>query len=246
MTGLLALLSDKDQWEAFFSYKIEKELFTNREAAAVRSFIDGEKYAAAADALARGAYRFAAPVKHMVNKKGTGRKRTVYTFGEIETMLLKLLSFLLYKYDGAIEKNCYSFRRDAGAKRALGAILATPEINGMHSLKIDISNYFNTVDIEILLPILRETLSDDATLYDFFETLLTADKAVCNGLEISEKRGVMAGTQTSVFLSNLYLSEMDRYFAYVDAIYARLCGRYHRFRHSDADRAVRKEDRRLF
>ncbi len=221
MTGLLALLSDKDQWEAFFTYKIEKDLLTSREAAAMRSFIDGEKYAAAAKAVIGGTYPFPAPVKHLINKKDTGKKRTVYTFSETEMMLLKLLSFLLYKYDGAIEKNCYSFRRDAGAKRALGAILATPKINGLYTLKIDISNYFNTINISILLPILRKTLSDDAPLYDFFEMLLTADKAVFNGLEINEKRGVMAGTPTSVFLSNLYLGEMDRYFASVDAIYAR-------------------------
>lgn len=221
MTSLLTLLSDHNVWEEFFDYKLGKDLLTKQEAAAVRRFIDAHEYADISHAIANGTYRFSAPVKHMINKKDTGKKRTVYTFRENETMILKLLTFLLYKYDGAVEKNCYSFRKNFGAKRAVNAILATQGIGKMHTLKIDISNYFNSIDVDILLPLLRKILSDDAPLYDFFNALLTTDKAVYDGKEITEKRGVMAGTPTSVFLSNLYLKEMDTCFASIGAIYAR-------------------------
>jgi hypothetical protein len=91
----------------------------------------------------------------------------------------------------------------------------------MWAYKLDIHNYFNTIPIPQLLPILSEVLADDPPLYAFFEQLLTDGRALSDGEIIHEARGVMAGTPTSPFLANIYLREVDRHFADAGVLYAR-------------------------
>jgi retron-type reverse transcriptase len=91
----------------------------------------------------------------------------------------------------------------------------------MWAYKLDIHNYFNSISIPLLLPILRNVLANDPALYAFFERMLTDQRAMSNGEVVTENRGVMAGTPTSPFLANIYLSEVDRHFADAGVIYAR-------------------------
>ncbi|MCL1838175.1 MAG: RNA-directed DNA polymerase, partial [Propionibacteriaceae bacterium] len=85
----------------------------------------------------------------------------------------------------------------------------------------DIRDYFNSIDIETLLPILHQTISDDPPLFSFLKKLLTADAAWFNGEVVTLKRGVMAGIPLAGFLANLYLGELDRYFVNNGCPYAR-------------------------
>ena len=91
----------------------------------------------------------------------------------------------------------------------------------MWAYKLDIHNYFNSISIPLLLPILSEVLADDPPLYAFFERLLTDGRARVGNEIISEERGVMAGTPTSPFLANIYLREVDHHFAETGVLYAR-------------------------
>ena len=91
----------------------------------------------------------------------------------------------------------------------------------MWAYKLDIHNYFNSISITQLLPILSEVLADDPPLYAFFERMLTDDRALSDGEIIREARGVMAGTPTSPFLANIYLREVDLHFADAGVLYAR-------------------------
>jgi hypothetical protein len=91
----------------------------------------------------------------------------------------------------------------------------------MYVYKLDISNYFNSIDVDKLLPMLKIIFGDDMRLYQFFEDILTFDKSMSDGEIIVEKRGVMAGTSMSTFFANVYLMDMDRYFLDNNVIYAR-------------------------
>ena len=51
--------------------------------------------------------------------------------------------------------------------------------------------------------------------------MLTDSRAFYNGQVVEQQRGVMAGTPTAPFLADVYLSEMDHYFADAGVIYAR-------------------------
>jgi hypothetical protein len=91
----------------------------------------------------------------------------------------------------------------------------------MWAYKLDIHDYFNSISIPILLPLLRDLLADDPPLYAFFERMLTDGRATVDGTIVQENRGVMAGTPTSPFLADVYLMEVDRHFADAGVLYAR-------------------------
>ena len=109
------------------------------------------------------------PTKFSINKSGTGKKRVVYTFPETESMLLKLIAHLLYRYDALLSPACYSFRKNISAKDAIRDILAVPGLSRKFCLKADISNYFNSMSADKLLALLQDILTDDPSLYHFFE-----------------------------------------------------------------------------
>jgi len=219
--GVLNELSLNKKWHYFLDYKIAKSHISKREEAYLRNFIECKHYKTVTDNILKSGFNFSIPEKRFLNRHGKGKKRAVYTFSESENTVLKLVSFLLYRYDDAQSRNCYSFRRNYGAKKAIANITKEKDIVNKYSCKLDIKDYFNSIDVELLLPILCKLLSDDKPLYRFFEKLLSLDKAVLNGEIITEKRGAMAGIPVSQFFANVYLTEMDLFFMERGILYAR-------------------------
>ncbi len=221
--SILDELASPQNWRDYYELKCEKKSgsgFGESELDALFAFIAKERYIPLAAAIKRGE-GFSLPQKRLINKLGSDRKRIVYSFSEDENLALKLMARLLYRYDAAMSPSLYSFRRDMGVKRAIRALNGVPGISAMYCVKLDIKDYFNSVDVELLLPILESILKDDAELFAFLKTLLSADAAIENGLVVREKRGVMAGTPISPFLANIYLNELDAYFDGLCAPYAR-------------------------
>jgi len=127
----------------------------------------------------------------------------------------------LYCYDEKHPEGCYSFRRGYGAHKAIYQLANIPNISNMWCYKLDIHDYFNSISIPILLPILKEIIDDDIHLYNFFEKILIEDKAYYEEKIIEESRGIMAGTPISPFFANIYLKEIDTYFKNEKIPYAR-------------------------
>ncbi|MBR2545853.1 MAG: hypothetical protein IKE93_06795 [Erysipelotrichaceae bacterium] len=212
---LLDELKRKEVWNDFLSYKTEKNQLQKREIKQLQSFIDGEKYLDITS--------FGYPVKKLISKIDSNKKRTVYTYSTEETWILKLLVWLLYRYDDRISDNCYSFRRYSTTKTAFDRIQLINCLDEKHVLKIDIHDYFNSIDVPILLEVLHEIINDDEPLYEFMKTLLTQDRCYYNGELIEEKRGAMAGVPLASFFANIYLLSLDEmftesYFRYSDDI----------------------------
>ena len=216
--SLIDILDEPSVWQSFLLYKTEREHFSRREEAALVNFINSVGYLPCTERLKQG-LGFDYPKKHLINKLNGNKKRIVYSFTDEENQVLKLLAYLLYKYDDKQSSGCYSFRRNFGAHVAIKSILATPNIEKMWCYKTDISDYFNSIKIPLLLPILRDIIGEDLKLYNFFEQILTSDFSFYEGKLIKEKRGVMAGTPISPFLANIYLRELDDIFA--NMVYAR-------------------------
>lgn len=218
---MLERLLQHETWLEYLRYKTEGRLLSREEEKQLIEFIEAKKYTSIATKIVNGQYHFSIPEKRELNKIGSTKKRTVYLFPEEENMILKLLSYLLYKYDDSLSENCYAFRRSVGAKRAFTDIAFNPDIQTMDGFKADISNYFNSIDIPTLKPILESVIDDDPALLHLLISLLEDDRAIWQGEIVHESRGVMAGTPISPFFANLYLKEMDQYFADRDVIYAR-------------------------
>lgn len=210
--GIFDELNKDAIWEEFLQYKTERRHFSEQEKEKWTVLVQNGEYKEITESLRAGNYRFDYPTKLLVNKSGTGKKRIVYSFNERETAVLKVLAYLLYRYDDKIHKNCYSFRRNSTAKSAIVQILRMKDLEKKYTLKVDISNYFNSISPEKLLEVLREVIDDEPQLLVFLEHILLADKAYEDGKLIEEKRGAMAGIPVAPFFANVYLKSMDEEF----------------------------------
>ncbi len=220
MESVINLLSDRQVWEEFLAYRLLKGRFNWHEFDEADAYVAEERYLDVVERLQHGE-PLSIPTRHMVNKMGSSRKRVVYSFPTDEMTVLKAMTFLLYRYDSQLAPNCYSFRRGLTAHDAIRHLVRTIGNRPMWAYKLDIHNYFNSITVPLLLPILSDVMADDPQLYRLFEQMLTDGRALDEGNIVYEQRGAMAGTPTSPFLANVYLREVDRYFADRGVLYAR-------------------------
>lgn len=218
---MLSVLADPAVWRAFYEYKRDGGHLGQDTLAQLADFIQRREYLPVVERILQGG-SFAPPKKSEISKSHSGKKRVVYTYAEAENWVLKLLTFLLQRrYDHLFADNLYSFRCRRGVRDAVKMLTGRPDIGLLWCYKVDIRNYFNSVPVEKLLPLLRETLSDEPAVYAFLAALLEDPLVEENGVPVAEEKGIMAGTPISSFLANLYLCHMDRYFAETGAVYAR-------------------------
>lgn len=171
--------------------------------------------------LSEDNHTFPVPYRVEVSKFNSSKVRVVYTFNRFEKISLKLVGFLLRDYDHIFSDNLYSYRSSIGSKDAVKRLYHLEDLDKMFILKTDIQNYFNSIDVDILLADLRRVFSDDEQLYNMFRKLLDNDKSLWKGDIIFEPKGAMAGMPVSPFLANLYLDGLDRLFDGSDIIYCR-------------------------
>lgn len=209
--NIIDKLLKKEIWDAFLAHKIGQGNISEKDIADLRSFIDCEEYIPVVNKI-KNSEGFSAPQKTLINKSKAGRKRAVYTFEREENYVLKLISYLLRDYDYLFSPNLYSFRKDSGVKKATEDVMKIKDLNNRYVYKADISDYFNSVDIDILLPDLKEAFNGDSELYAFLESLLRNSYVLYDGNVIEERKGIMAGVPVSAFLANFYLRELDEYF----------------------------------
>ena len=218
--SLLDALSRQETWEAFYQYKTGLAR-PKDETKALRAYIDRQAYLPVCEAIGSGA-PFPLPRRAVSSKLHAEKKRIVYIYPEPENTLLKLLTWLLLRrYDGLFAPGLYSFRPGRTAKDAIRSLLAVPGLGSMYAYKVDISNYFNSIDVERFLPELERTLSDDPALCGFLSALLQEPRVLEKGREQTEQKGIMAGTPLSAFYANLYLRELDWEFISSGLPYAR-------------------------
>ena len=220
MASILQEITTQEAWEEFLAYRLMKGRFDWRSFNEADSFVETEGYLPGAEDLSAGGSP-GIPQKKLINKMGSEKKRAVYCFDEERMRILKLIAFLLYRYDGVLCPNCYSFRRGLTAQDAILSLRRSTKGKGLWAYKVDIHDYFNSIDIPILLSILAEVLSDDVPLLDFFRRMLSDGRAYFDGKIITENHGIMAGTPTSPFLADIYLKEVDRHFFDKGVTYAR-------------------------
>lgn len=224
--SLLDLLSKEETWKEFREYKSLHSHMSNKEFERLDEYISNRRYLTITEQFESPGHGFSLPNRREINKSGTRKKRVIYSFSEEETYVLKLLTWLLYKYDGCLCDCCFSFRRNLTVKDALYKVLEIPELDECYSLKMDIHNYFNSMPVEGMKRVLFEVITDDDSLLSFLCDLLSVNRAVVDGEEVEECRGAMAGVPISAFLANLYLLSLDRemeelgvsYFRYSDDI----------------------------
>ena len=218
--SLLDRLSDEASWEAFYTYKSSLACPTFF-LKSLRTSIDQKEYLSVCRKIASGE-RFVLPEKAVISKLSSQKKRTVYTYPRAENTVMKLLTYLLLrKYDRLFSPGLYSFRPGRTAMDAVRYLIRFPGIHSMTAYKVDIHDYFNSIPIEQLIPMLSSVLADDPLLLHFLCSLLEEEYVLDNGQLIREQKGIMAGTPLSSFYANLYLKDLDESFRKRSIPYAR-------------------------
>lgn len=220
MSSLLDSLNNEDLWNEFLESKENSKNLPQKVIKEYQEFICNKKYIKIANDIINGSYQFSIPRKVLIGKMGKSKKRTVYIYEETENYILKMLSYLLYKYDNMFSPNLYSFRRNNGVKKAIYTIINTGKINKMCAYKVDIKNYFNSIPVNMLLENLKKDL-DDKRLYNLIEELLLNKQVKYEDKIILEEKGIMAGVPISAFLANYYLRDLDKCFYENNILYAR-------------------------
>ena len=218
--SLLDALSREEVWEAFYEYRTSR-ISSRQEAARLRAYLDRRDYLPACERIAAGD-PMPLPRRAVISKLASEKKRVVYIYPEPENTVFKLLTWLLLRTcDDLFCPGLYSFRPGRTAKDAIRWLMSVPGLAGMYGYKADISNYFNSVDLDRFLPLLREALAPDPALCAFLEGLLTEPRVLDRGRPLAERKGIMAGTPQSAFYANLFLRDLDRDFWDRGVIYAR-------------------------
>ena len=222
MNSILDELSNDDVWKEYLEFKKNQASISKYEIKKLEEYIYSKKYLEITDKIICGEYIFSIPKKHLINKINKSKKRVVYSFDENENYVLKVITYLFSKkYDNKYVDNCYSFRRNSSVKNAINRIVRTKEINQLYGYKVDISNYFNSIDVSIMLKKLKVFIPDDAKLYNLIEKILLEKRVLFEERIIEEEKGIMAGVPISSFLANIYLMDIDNYFEDSNVLYFR-------------------------
>lgn len=216
---MLDFLIDDNVWKKFLDSKINNKYLNDYEKNKYIEYIESKSYLDICRKISAGLYQFSIPKKNVISKKYTEKKRIVYSFNEDEMMILKLMAFYLYKYDYLFSYNLYSFRKSRGVNDAIRAFMNLKNIKNMYGYKLDISNYFNSINQEILLDDLKDAVDDD--IYIFMKNILTKHQVMFDGKAINEDTGGMAGIPIAAFFANFYIREIDYYFASKHVVYFR-------------------------
>ncbi len=227
----MELAACKENWEEFLVYKKEKQHLSALKEQAIREFVDEKGYLPMCSAWQDGEFPAQIPVKKVVNKEGSTKKRVVYSFEGEEGIFLKFVAFCLYRFDDFFCENCYAFRRGVSAVDAIRR-LKNAGVDSLYCLKADISNYFNSIDVERLLEKLSFVRERDENLYLLFQRILLEERVKEGKQIIREEHGAMAGTALSPFFANVYLSDMDHFFHREGVLYFRYSDDILLFAHS--------------
>lgn len=220
-SNIIELAATRESWLAFLNEKRVKQHLSRQEEQQIQDFIDRQGYLPLCEACWEGVFPRSLPVKRTINKEGSSKKRVVYTFSGDEGIFLKFIAHGLNMYEERLPDSCYAFRSHVGAREATLRLRQDGRVENSWCLKVDVSNYFNSIDVALLLPKLAFLQERNPEVHRLLARLLLEERVLEEGQQIRESHGVMAGTPISPFLANLYLTEVDRFFEEKGVLYLR-------------------------
>jgi hypothetical protein len=220
--SILTSLLDPDVWTGHIEAYAIANARRRPKIVAYREVVASGTAATIADAVLAGRHRPRPPAEAMVNK-ADGRKKRVYQYAPADELLFKIVNRLVQPIAGeATSPHCHSFLPGRGARSAMRALLRDDDLPAKACVRLDVSDYFNSIDPARLLRTLPARLADDEPLRRLLEATLLDDRVVRGGEVVTvAQKGVMAGTPLAPVLSNLYLRALDAEFATSGTTYGR-------------------------
>lgn len=80
----------------------------------------------------------------------------------------------------------------------------------IYFLKADIRKYFDSIDLEVLVAIIKKRVSCPKTIW-LIKKILTRQPTNCKGIRLEQGKGLPIGNLTSQLFANIYLHELDEF-----------------------------------
>ena len=160
------------------------------------------------NALQNGKYK-PKPVKRVQIPKPDGGKRNLGVPTVIDRMIQQAIVQVLQPiYEPLFSDNSYGFRTNRSAHQAINKALEYYNEGYTQVVDLDLAKYFDTVNHDILINMLREQIKDERVISLIRKYLKSG--VMINGLINATTEGTLQGGNLSPLLSNIYLTAFDK------------------------------------
>ena len=148
-------------------------------------------------------------VRRVEIPKPDGGKRMLGVPTVIDRMIQQaIVQILQPMYEPLFSENSYGFRPKRSAQQAMKQALEYYNEGYTQVVDLDLAKYFDTVNHEILIGMLREQVKDERVIRLIRKYLKSG--VMINGLISPTTEGTPQGGNLSPLLSNIYLTAFDR------------------------------------